>query len=46
MAETKEFLEAYLPCFLNGAGITIVLSLITVSFFINTRYNICVDEVI
>ncbi|ABK61842.1 amino acid ABC transporter permease [Clostridium novyi] len=32
MAETKEFLEAYLPCFLNGAGITIVLSLITVIF--------------
>lgn len=32
MAETKEFLETYLPCFLNGAGITIVLSLITVIF--------------
>ncbi|KEH99366.1 arginine ABC transporter permease [Clostridium botulinum C/D str. BKT12695] len=32
MAEIKEFLEAYLPCFLNGAGITIVLSLITVIF--------------
>ncbi len=32
MAETKEFLGTYLPCFLNGAGITIVLSLITVIF--------------
>ncbi|KGM96960.1 arginine ABC transporter permease [Clostridium novyi A str. 4552] len=32
MTEIKEFLEAYLPCFLNGAGITIVLSLITVIF--------------
>ncbi|KEH95187.1 MULTISPECIES: amino acid ABC transporter permease [Clostridium] len=32
MAETKEFLGTYLPCFLNGAGITIILSLITVIF--------------
>ena len=32
MAETKEFLGTYLPCFLNGASITIILSLITVIF--------------